>query len=211
MAATTLSITDLGAAAPWLTGILLLAGLVYFRGWRVLRQIPGPHFPIWRLKSFLGGLLTIWLAIGSPLDRWSGILLSAHMVQHLLLLSVAPPLLLLGSPIMPLLRGLPRSFAHDGVGPFLRWNVGTALYGGGVSETATPFASADLETYRRELTGYCYRMLGSAIDAEDVVQDIYLRAWRARQQYDETRSSLRTWRTASSALNRAGSSPAFLN
>ncbi len=51
---------------------------------------------------------------------------------------------------------------------------------------------AELETYRRELTGYCYRMLGSGFEAEDAVQETMIRAWRAIDQF-EGRSALRSW------------------
>jgi RNA polymerase sigma-70 factor, ECF subfamily len=50
----------------------------------------------------------------------------------------------------------------------------------------------DLEQYRRELTGYAYRMLGSSFEAEDAVQESLIRAWRASDRF-EGRSSLRTW------------------
>ncbi len=61
------------------------------------------------------------------------------------------------------------------------------------SATAPPAdVMAELETYRTELTGYCYRMLGAAFEAEDAVQETFVRAWRAYDQF-EGRSSLRSW------------------
>ena len=103
-------------------GLIVLV-LVYLRGWRVLHRVISVRFPVWRLVAFLGGLAALCVAIASPLDAFSGLLLSAHMVQHFLLMFVAPPLILLGAPLLPLLRGLPRSFVHDGLGPFLTWSV----------------------------------------------------------------------------------------
>jgi RNA polymerase sigma-70 factor (ECF subfamily) len=57
---------------------------------------------------------------------------------------------------------------------------------------ANPPAFEDLERYRRELTAYCYRMLGSPFEAEDAVQDTLLRAWRAIERF-EGRAALRSW------------------
>src|SRR5665213_1713499 len=59
------------------------------------------------------------------------------------------------------------------------------------STTSTP-AFGELEAHRRELTGHCYRMLGSPFEAEDAVQDTLLRAWRSIDRF-EGRASVRSW------------------
>jgi RNA polymerase sigma-70 factor, ECF subfamily len=57
---------------------------------------------------------------------------------------------------------------------------------------STEARTEDLEQYRRELTGYCYRMLGSVFDADDAVQETMVRAWRGIEGF-EGRSSMRSW------------------
>jgi putative membrane protein len=105
------------------TATLIIVGLVYTRGWYAIRKTRAIQFPPWRLGAFLLGLAVIWLAIGSPLDGFADVLLSAHMVEHLLLMSCAPPLLLLGYPVVPLLRGLPHGVVIHLLGPLIRMKL----------------------------------------------------------------------------------------
>ena len=63
-------------------------------------------------------------------------------------------------------------------------------------------APSELEDYRRELTGYCYRMLGSGFEAEDAVQETMLRAWRHAEGF-EGRSSILSLIHISTAMYRA--------
>jgi cytochrome c oxidase assembly factor CtaG len=78
------------------------------------------QFTGFRLASFLSGLSVLWLAIASPMDGFADALLSAHMLEHLLLMSVVPPLLLCGLPVVPLLRGLPSGLVRSIAGPVIR-------------------------------------------------------------------------------------------
>jgi len=85
-----------------------VAGALYTRGWWKLAQQTAPRFGAGRLGAFLGGLGVLGVALASPLDELAGTRLSAHMVQHQLLMMLAPPLLWLGAPMVPMLLGLPR-------------------------------------------------------------------------------------------------------
>jgi putative membrane protein len=81
-----------------------LAALLYWLGGRGYRR--GGAEP-WRVAAFVAGLGTIVLALESPLDGYADQLFWAHMTQHVLLLTVAPPLILLGRPWPRMWRALP--------------------------------------------------------------------------------------------------------
>ena len=106
---------------------LCLTVLIYTRGWFRVRAAFPNLIPVWRLAAFIAGVASIWIAIGSPLGAFDEASLSVHMVQHLLLMAIAPALILLGAPALPLLHGLPQTIARDVVGPVLRWSVAKSL------------------------------------------------------------------------------------
>ena len=107
---------------PLSLALLLVTALVYLRGWKRGRRLLHGSQDFNRLWAFLGGLLALFFALESPLDSFDSLFLSAHMTQHLLLMMIAPPLLLLGQPTLPLLRGLPKAFVKEALGPFLTWH-----------------------------------------------------------------------------------------
>jgi len=105
---------------PYLTIFSVLAVVLYMRGWRRGHALRPVELPRWRTWCFCGGILSFWLAIASPIGAFDDTLLTAHMVQHLILMMVAPPLILLGAPAVPLLRGLARPIVLKVVAPLLR-------------------------------------------------------------------------------------------
>jgi cytochrome c oxidase assembly factor CtaG len=65
------------------------------------------RWPLWRTALFFLGLAALLAALASPIDGYAAVSFAVHMVQHMLLTVVAAPLIMLGAPIRPLLRGLP--------------------------------------------------------------------------------------------------------
>lgn len=101
-----------------LVPVALLTGL-YLRGLRVWRDRSREH-PPWRTACYLAGMALLVLAIESPLDALAEHHFSAHMIQHELLMMFVAPLILLGAPTTPVLRGVPRGVRRRLVRPLAR-------------------------------------------------------------------------------------------
>ena len=101
--------------------VLIFQAFLYLWGWTRLRVSRANVIPAWRAGSFLFGLFLVWLAVGSPLAAFDEQLLTVHMAQHLLLMTIVPALILLGAPLLPLLHGLPRDFVQTILAPLFRY------------------------------------------------------------------------------------------
>lgn len=103
-------------------GVLLIAtAALYVAGVRRL-QLSQPAVPwsAWCTASFLTGLALIWLVVLGPIGSYDDIFFWSHMVQHIVLMMLAGPLLLLGNPVLLLLRVSSRQVRHSAIVPVLR-------------------------------------------------------------------------------------------
>ncbi len=103
---------------PWL-GSLAAAGAYLFAFRRVNGAHPRTPTPRWRAIAWLAGLAVILVALTSAIDPYAEELLTVHMVQHLLLTMIAPPLLALGAPVTLLLRAASPSVRRRTILPVL--------------------------------------------------------------------------------------------
>ena len=95
-----------------ITSTLVAVAWIYLRGWHALQSAFPNLIAGWRLAAFLSGLILVWLAVGSPLATLDHQLLTVHMLKHLLLMTVAAPLILAGAPMFTMVCGLPRFFVQ---------------------------------------------------------------------------------------------------
>lgn len=103
-----------------ITLVLIAVTIVHLRGWRLLRNALPNLLSAWRPMVFVSGVISLWVAVASPLRGLDHQLLTAHMAQHLLLMTVAAPLILLGAPIIAMFHGLPQRVIRSVLGPFLQ-------------------------------------------------------------------------------------------
>jgi cytochrome c oxidase assembly factor CtaG len=113
--------------APVVTGFVVVAAGLYLWGvLRVRRRHPVRPWPLWRTGLFLGGLAVVVIATQSGIGSYDDVLFSDHMIQHLLLIMVAPPLLVVGQPATLLLHAS-RNPVHTWTKKALRSRVMTAV------------------------------------------------------------------------------------
>src|SRR5580704_14431747 len=105
---------------PSLLAALVFTAAIYGRGWHALHRKDAERWHCGQLAAFCSGLMVIFLSLGSPIEPFAALLLQVHMVQHVLLMMLAPPLLWLGAPFFPLLRELPEPIRTYWVAPLVR-------------------------------------------------------------------------------------------
>jgi putative membrane protein len=105
------------------SALAAVTAMVYLRGWLSLRNAFPTLIPSWRLAAFMSGLVSLWAAIASPLATLDHQSLTIHMIKHLLLMTVAAPLVLAGTPVFRLACELPKLFIkkHPRFSPPPRW------------------------------------------------------------------------------------------
>ena len=106
---------------------LALLAFIYARGLTRWEDRTREHSR-WRVASFYSGLLLVALLYQSPLDRLGEHHFSMHMVQHSIAMMFVPPLIYLGAPTTPMLKGMPRGFRRRVVAPFLRSPITRAVW-----------------------------------------------------------------------------------
>ena len=116
------------AATAWTFEPLVLvtigvALITYTRGLMSVRPARGQFVGRKRLLSFYAGIFVAFVALTSPIDELSEDLFLFHMTQHLLLVFVAAPLILIGAPLLPMMRGIPAGFRRVTVIPGARSRV----------------------------------------------------------------------------------------
>jgi cytochrome c oxidase assembly factor CtaG len=130
----------------WRSGVilvLLVSAILYMFGWLRLRQTGQRRLASgYRLLAYLAGLLTIAIALMSSIDLLQPFLLSVHMIQHELLMFLAPPLILAGRPMPFVLWGLPASARK----PLARFLVRDAIARRGLAFVVNPWVAFVLST-----------------------------------------------------------------
>lgn len=125
-----MTLSEIAFSWSWEPPTLFSLGLLAFFYTRGLRLIQHKKIRVmvwWRPLSFYTGLVIILLTLISPLDTLGAHLFVFHMTQHMLLTHVGVPLLLLGAPVLPVLRGMPYGLRQTTIGPLSRFQPSRLL------------------------------------------------------------------------------------